>query len=50
MSATPYRKDFYARLGDDPDKAQAALEANVDAMETRVEILKVFQARKEAQW
>jgi hypothetical protein len=50
MSATPYRKDFYAKLGGDPAKAHAALDECVDALETRVKILKAFQERKEAQW
>ena len=50
MSATPYRKDFYAKLGGDPAQAHAALEGCVDALETRVKILKAFQERKEAQW
>lgn len=50
MSATPYRKDFYAKLGDDPAKVQPALEREVKALEERVAILKSFQGRKEAQW
>lgn len=50
MSATPYRKDFYAKLGDDPAKVQAALAREVKALEGNVGILKAFLARKEAQW
>ncbi|KAL6240000.1 hypothetical protein BDW75DRAFT_196685 [Aspergillus navahoensis] len=50
MSATPYRKDFYAKLGSDEAKVKAALEREVAALEKRVEILKSFQERKEAQW
>ena len=50
MSATPYRKDFYAKLGDDPAKVQAALEREVKALEEKVRILNDFLARKEAQW
>lgn len=50
MSATPYRKDFYAKLGLDAEKAQAALEACVKALEERVAILKAFLDRKEAKW
>ena len=50
MSATPYRKDFYAKLGDDATKSQAALEACVEALEKRVAILKAFLDRKEAKW
>lgn len=50
MSATPYRKDFYAKLGDDNERTQAAMEREVKALEERVAILKSFQGRKEAQW
>lgn len=50
MSATPYRKDFYAKLGSDPEKVSAALTREVEALEKRVNILKGFQSRKEAQW
>lgn len=50
MSATPYRKDFYIKLGDDPEKVQAALAREVEALEKRVEILKEFLSRKEAKW
>lgn len=50
MSATPYRKDFYAKLGEDSTKVQTALEEEVKALEDRVKILKEFLGRKEAQW
>lgn len=50
MSATPYRKDFYAKLGDDPVKVHESLEREVKALEEKVAILKQFLARKEAQW
>lgn len=50
MSATPYRKDFYAKLGDDNAKIQAAMEREVKALEERVAILKSFLDRKEAKW
>ncbi|OJJ60548.1 hypothetical protein ASPSYDRAFT_42303 [Aspergillus sydowii CBS 593.65] len=50
MSATPYRKDFYAKLGSDDAKVKAALEREVAALEERVTILKSFQDRKEAKW
>lgn len=50
MSATPYRKDFYAKLGSDDAKVKAALEREVAALEERVAILKSFQDRKEAKW
>ncbi|KAF9893176.1 hypothetical protein FE257_012591 [Aspergillus nanangensis] len=48
MSATPYRKDFYGKLGDDNEKVAAALEREVAALEERVNILKSFQALQEA--
>lgn len=50
MSATPYRKDFYAKLGEDSTKVQSSLEQEVQALEQRVAILKEFLGRKEAQW
>lgn len=50
MSATPYRKDFYAKLGDDPGKVDAAAGKWLEALERQVAILKAFQARKEAKW
>jgi hypothetical protein len=50
MSATPYRKDFYAKLGDDSAKSQAAMEQWLAALENQVVILKEFQSRKEAKW
>ncbi|KAL2222646.1 glycolipid transfer protein domain-containing protein [Thermoascus aurantiacus ATCC 26904] len=50
MSATPYRKDFYAKLGNDPAKVEASLHKEVAALEERVAILKAFQERKEAKW
>ena len=50
MSATPYRKDFYAKLGTDPAKVQAALKREVEALEGRVQILRDFLDRKEAKW
>lgn len=50
MSATPYRKDFYAKLGSDQAQVDAALRKEVKALEERVAILKAFQERKEAKW
>ena len=51
MSATPYRKDFYNKLGNgDESKVAAPMEKEVAALEKVVAILKTFQARKEAQW
>ena len=50
MSATPYKKDFYAKLSDDEEKVVQALKNWLDALENQVSILKQFQSRKEAQW
>jgi glycolipid transfer protein (GLTP) len=50
MSATPYRKDFYAKLDEDPVQCSAALEQWIEALEKRVAILKEFQARDKAKW
>ncbi|EYE91581.1 GLTP domain-containing protein [Aspergillus ruber CBS 135680] len=50
MSATPYRKDFYVKLGEDNAKVQSSLETEVAALQQRVAILKEFLDRKEAKW
>ncbi|MCJ1410568.1 hypothetical protein MMC19_004654 [Ptychographa xylographoides] len=50
MSATPYRRDFYAKLADDPSEGQQGLEIWLSALEARVSILKLFMASKEAKW
>ncbi|WEW59119.1 hypothetical protein PRK78_004588 [Emydomyces testavorans] len=50
MSATPYRKDFYAKLGDDVTKVQAAMDVEVGALEKVVKIVQEFQSRPEAKW
>ena len=50
MSATPYRKDFYAKLGDDQQRVQKELRAWLEALERRVTILNGFLARPEAKW
>ncbi|EKG14102.1 hypothetical protein MPH_08717 [Macrophomina phaseolina MS6] len=50
MSATPYRKDFYAKLGDDEAKVQQQLEQWLGALERIVSIIKAFQEKKEAKW
>jgi hypothetical protein len=50
MSATPYRKDFYSKLGDDDTKVQAELEKWLAALEKLVAILNTFLAKKEAKW
>ena len=50
MSATPYRKDFYAKLSADEAKGQQALDVWLSALEERLTVLKEFQNRKEAKW
>lgn len=50
MSATPYRKDFYAKLGSDEPKVQQELETWLSALEKNVVILRDFTTSKEAKW
>ncbi|OTB01079.1 hypothetical protein M426DRAFT_323733 [Hypoxylon sp. CI-4A] len=50
MSACPYRKDFYPKLGDDQANVAAELRTYLAALEKIVGILKGFQDRKEAKW
>jgi hypothetical protein len=50
MSAVPYRKDFYNKLGDDQEKVNKELHAWLVALEKIVAILKGFLERKEAKW
>ncbi|KAB8337280.1 hypothetical protein FH972_021581 [Carpinus fangiana] len=50
MSATPYRKDFFAKLGDDQSKVDAEMQKWLEALEEQVKILKDFQATKPAKW
>jgi hypothetical protein len=50
MSATPYRKDFYKKLGDDDAKVQAELEKWLKGLEQDIAIMNGFLARKEAKW
>ncbi|KAI1075763.1 het-c [Whalleya microplaca] len=50
MSACPYRKDFYPKLGDDHAKVTAELRVYLAALEKIVAIVKGFQERKEAKW
>ncbi|EED19416.1 glycolipid transfer protein HET-C2, putative [Talaromyces stipitatus ATCC 10500] len=49
LSATPYRKDFFSKLGFDAG-AEPALKEYVAALQNQVKILQDFQSRKEAQW
>lgn len=50
MSATPYRKDFYAKLGSDQAKVSEELEKWLSALEAQVAILDEFLAKKENKW
>lgn len=50
MSATPYRKDFYAKLGDDQARVQKELGEWLAGLEKNVKILNDFLASKEAKW
>ncbi|KAJ8132916.1 hypothetical protein O1611_g710 [Lasiodiplodia mahajangana] len=50
MSACPYRKDFYPKLGKDQTAVTTELGAYLAALEKIVGILKGFQDRKEAKW
>ncbi|KAI0131814.1 HET-C2 protein [Xylariales sp. AK1849] len=50
MSACPYRKVFYEKLGSDPEKVKAELRPYLTSLETVVAILKGFLDRKEAKW
>ncbi|KAI0101485.1 glycolipid transfer protein domain-containing protein [Nemania sp. FL0031] len=50
MSACPYRKDFYPKLGKDQAAVTTELSAYLAALEKIVGILKGFQERKEAKW
>ncbi|KAI9726723.1 MAG: hypothetical protein M1834_008658 [Cirrosporium novae-zelandiae] len=50
MSATPYRKDFYAKLANDQERGQKELQEWLSALESQVKILKEFQETKEAKW
>jgi hypothetical protein len=50
MSACPYRKDFYVKLGEDPEKVAEEMRVWLAALETLIAILKGFLDRKEAKW
>ncbi|CAK1361457.1 Pleckstriny domain-containing family A member 8 [Cercospora beticola] len=50
MSATPYRKDFYAKLGDDQERVNKELNEWLKGLEKVVAILNTFLASKEAKW
>jgi len=50
MSATPYRKDFYAKMGGDQEIVNKELEKWLSALEEQVSILNEFLGRKENKW
>ncbi|KAI4842245.1 putative glycolipid transfer protein HET-C2 [Aureobasidium sp. EXF-8845] len=50
MSATPYRKDFYAKLGDDKPRVEKELNAWLSSLEDIVKNLNDFLSTKEAKW
>ncbi|KAI1361498.1 glycolipid transfer protein domain-containing protein [Xylaria arbuscula] len=50
MSACPYRKDFYPKLGSDQTAVTVELTTYLKSLEKIVAILKGFQDRKEAKW
>ncbi|KAL9128920.1 MAG: hypothetical protein Q9217_002510 [Psora testacea] len=50
MSATPYKKDFMAKMGEDQSQIDAEMEKWLGALEKQVGILKEFLSRKEAKW
>lgn len=50
MGACPYRKDFYAKLGDDNAKVTSDLQVYLTALAKIVGILKQFLDSKEAKW
>jgi hypothetical protein len=50
MGACPYRKVFYAKLGEDDAKVQEELRSYLAALEKIVIILKAFLESKEAKW
>jgi len=50
MGATPYRKDFYAKLADDQPRLNREMDEWLSALQERVAILNEFLARKEMKW
>ncbi|SPQ23855.1 0d68da19-b312-4670-b8df-fc92ad39c4f0 [Thermothielavioides terrestris] len=50
MSACPYRKDFYSKLGSDEEKVMEQLREYLAALDKIVAILKAFLDSKEAKW
>ena len=50
MSACPYRKAFYEKLGDDQPRVDKELDEWLQGLEKIVDILNKFTKSKEAQW
>jgi hypothetical protein len=50
MSAVPYRKDFYAKLGENPEQVEAELKTYLASFTKIVTILKKFINSPEAKW
>ncbi|KAL8655179.1 MAG: hypothetical protein Q9210_001051 [Variospora velana] len=52
MSATPYKRDFYAKMSrsEDEGKVREEMEKWVGALEERVGLMREFMGRKEAKW
>jgi hypothetical protein len=52
MSAVPYRKDFYAKLGgeSEQERVESELRTWLEALQKIIAILKGFLDRKEAKW
>jgi hypothetical protein len=50
MSAVPYRKDFYVKLGEDAEKVQAELNVWLEALGRVIAVVKAFLETKEAKW
>ena len=50
MSACPYRKDFYSKLGSDDAKVQEDLKQYLDSLKNIVGVLKDFMDSPEAKW
>ncbi|TLD23990.1 hypothetical protein PspLS_06315 [Pyricularia sp. CBS 133598] len=50
MSAVPYRKDFYAKVGSDQEKVSTELAKYLASLDKLIGIIKGFQETKEAKW
>jgi len=50
MGATPYKKDFYAKMGERREDVDGRLEGWLGSLEMQVGVLKGFLGRKEAKW